>query len=166
MIKDLSWNEHIIQTASKANKLLGFIKRHSYIIRSKKTLTLLYTSLIRSHFNFASQVWAPQSVIKNLFLIERTKRGATKFIRNDQNMNYQLRLLHLNLSPLNYWLEYLDILLFYKCKSGIVRLIFENYVKYCNSKSRRASSGLYLTTAYFRTSLFCQTFQYLECCSW
>ena len=31
---------------------------------TKQTLKLLYTSLIRSHFSFASQVWAPQSVIK------------------------------------------------------------------------------------------------------
>jgi len=54
---------------------------------TKKTLKLLYTSLIRSHFSFASQVWAPQSVIKNLLLIERTQRRATKFICNDQNMN-------------------------------------------------------------------------------
>ena len=104
--KDLSWNEHITQTVSKTNKLLGFIKRHCYTVRNKNTLTLLYTSLIRSHFCFASQVWAPQSVIKNLLLIERTQRRATKFICNDRNMNYQIRLVHLNLLPLNYWLEY------------------------------------------------------------
>ena len=55
---------------------------------------------------------------------------------------------------LNYWLEYLDLLFFYKCKSGIIQLNLENYVKYCNSKSRRGSSGLYLRTAYFKTSLF------------
>ena len=69
-------------------------------------------------------------------------------------MNYQIHLVHLNLFPLNYWLEYLDLLFFYKCKSGIVQLNLKNYVKYCNSKSRRASSGLDLTTTYFRSSLF------------
>ena len=66
--KDISWNEHINQTFSKANKLLGFIKSHCYTIRNKKTLTLLHKSLIKSHFSFTSQVWAPQSVIKNLLL--------------------------------------------------------------------------------------------------
>ncbi|XP_022806378.1 uncharacterized protein LOC111343455 [Stylophora pistillata] len=59
--KDLTWNQHIIQTVSKANKLLGFIKRNCHTIQNEKTLTLLYSSLIRSHFSFASQVWAPQS---------------------------------------------------------------------------------------------------------
>ena len=64
----------------------------------------------------------------------------------------------LNLLPLNYWLEYLDLLFFYKCKSGIIQLNLENYVKYCNSKSRCGSSGLYLRTAYFKTSLFRDSF--------
>ena len=73
-------------------------------------------------------------------------------------MNYQIRLFHLNLLPLNYWLEYLDLLFFYKCESGITQLNLENYVKYCNSKSCHGSSGLYLTTAYFRTSLFRDSF--------
>ena len=73
-------------------------------------------------------------------------------------MNYQIRLVRLNLLPLNYWLEYLDFLFFYKCKSGIIQLNLEKYVKYCNSKSRRGSSGLCLTTAYFKTSLFRDSF--------
>ena len=81
-----------------------------------------------------------------------------KFICNDRNMNYQIRLVRLNILPLNYWLEYLDLLFFYKCKSGIIQLNLENYVKYCNCKSRRGSSALNLTTAYFKTSLFRDSF--------
>ena len=78
---------------------------------------------------------------------------------SDLYMNYQIRLVRLNLLPLNYWLEYLDLLFFYKCKSGIIQLNLEKYyVKYCNSKSRRGSSGLYLRTAYFKTSLFRDSF--------
>ena len=61
-------------------------------------------------------------------------------------------------TKINNWLEYLDLLFFYKCKSGIIQLNLENYVKYCNSKSRRGSSGLYLRTAYFKTSLFRDSF--------
>ena len=60
-----------------------------------------------------------------------------------------------------YWLEYLDLVFFYKCKSGIIQLNLENYVKYCNSKSRRGSSGLYLTTAYFRTELHFKGIRFL-----
>ena len=78
--KDLSWNEHITQTVSKANKLLGFIKRHCYTVRNKRTLTLLYTSLIRSHFCFASQVWAPQSVIRDLQIRERVRLRLRVFL--------------------------------------------------------------------------------------
>ena len=74
---------------------------------------------MRSHFSFASQVWTPRSVIKNLLLIERTQRRATKY------MNYQIRIVHLNLLPLNYWLEYLNLLFFYKCKLEVIQLNLE-----------------------------------------
>ena len=50
-------------------------------------------------------------------------------------MNYQIRSVHLNLLPLNYWLEFLDLLFFHKCKSEIAQLNLENYVKYCNNNS-------------------------------
>ena len=73
-------------------------------------------------------------------------------------MSYQHRLIHLNLLPINYWLEYLDLLFFFKCKLGIVRCNIENYVNFCNSKSRRGASGIYLATPYCRTSLFRDSF--------
>jgi hypothetical protein len=63
--KELNWNEHIKLIVSKANKMLGFLKRNCFVKMPKKTLTLLYNSLVRSHFCFASEVWAPQSTIKD-----------------------------------------------------------------------------------------------------
>ena len=39
--KDLSWNEHITRTVSKANKLLGFIKRHCYTVRNQKNSDII-----------------------------------------------------------------------------------------------------------------------------
>ena len=98
----------------------------------KKTLTLIYTSLIRSHFRFASQVWTPQSVIKNLLLIERTQRRAKKFICNDRNMNYQTHLVHLNLLPLNrpFPSSCLSPLQNEsRCEAFLMKISFHSYVK-------------------------------------
>ena len=82
----------------------------------------------------------PMEICCSIVVPGDVHRPATKFICNDRNMNYQIRLVHLNLLPFNYWLEYLDLLFFYKCKSGIILLNLENFVKYRNSKSRRGSS--------------------------
>ena len=68
------------------------------------------------------------------------------------------RLLRLRLLPLNYWLEYLDLVFFFKCKCGDINLNIHNYIQYCKSKSRRGSSGIYLNTPPFKTCLFRDSF--------
>ena len=58
---------------------------------------------------FCSQLWAPQSIISNLLLVENIQRRATRFILRNSNLCYKVRLIKLKLLPLNYWLEYLDL---------------------------------------------------------
>ena len=143
--KDLTWNNHLKAIVSKANRKMGFIKRNCFALLNTKTLILLYTSLVRSYFCYASQVWAPLSIIQDLMLVENTQRRATKFICKSDTFSYKDRLLRLRLLPLNYWLEYLDLVFFFKCKSGDINLNIHNYIQYCKSKYRRGSSGIYLS---------------------
>ena len=56
----------------------------------------------------------PQSIIQDLMLVENTQRRATKFICKSDTISYKDRLLRLRLLPLNYWLEYLDLVFFSK----------------------------------------------------
>ena len=156
--KELKWNEHIKLIVSKANKTLGFLKRSCFVKTPKKTLTLLYTSLVRSYFCFASEVWAPQSTIKDLLLVEKTQRRASRFICRTANLSYKDRLIQLNLLPLNYWLEYLDLIFFFKCKHELIHLDLNNYVSYCTSNTRRGTTALHLNVQYSRTSLFRDSF--------
>lgn len=156
--KDLTWNHHLTTIVSKANRKTGFIKRNCFSLLNTKTLILLYTSLVRSYFCYASQVWAPQSIIQDLKLVEKTQRRATKFICKSNTLSYKDRLLQLKLLPINYWLEYLDLVFFFKCMSGDINLNIHNYIQYCNSKSRRGSSGIYLNTPPFKTCLFRDSF--------
>ena len=100
---------------AKANSLLGFIRRSCAGIVASVALLRLYCSLVRSHFFYCSQLSAPQSVISNLFLVEKVQRRATRFIlKNSSNLSYKDRLIKLKLLPLNYWLEYLDLVFFFK----------------------------------------------------
>ena len=54
----LSWNNHIDVIISKANKMLGMIKRTCTNECDQKTLIILYKSLVRSQLEYASQVWS------------------------------------------------------------------------------------------------------------
>ena len=60
---------------AKANKMLGFLKRNCAGLVNREALLPLYHSLVRSHVCFCSQVWAPQSTVNTLFLVEVFKEG-------------------------------------------------------------------------------------------
>ena len=82
----------------------------------------MYLALVRSHFGYASQVWAPQS-IELIHKLKRTQRHATKYILNllfSTYIEYKTRLQTLHLLPLCYWHEYLDLILFFKIIKGLV----------------------------------------------
>ena len=61
--KDLKWNSHINQAVSKAYRMLGFLRRHTNRYFDSQTRKVLYLSLIRSHCGYASEVWAPSSIV-------------------------------------------------------------------------------------------------------
>ena len=56
--KDLSWNTHVDNIVSKANKRLGFLRRN---LRVNNVLTkdLAYKSLVRPLVEYSSCVWDP-----------------------------------------------------------------------------------------------------------
>ena len=142
---------------AKANRLLGFIRRSCAGIVGSVALLRLYCSLVRLHFCYCSQLWAPQSVIRNLFLVEKVQRRATRFIlKNSSNLSYKDRLIKLKLLPLNYWLEYLDLVFFFKYLHGHVDLTrsFNYYFSFVTSQTRQACSGLNLKINNNRISTF------------
>ena len=76
---DLKWNKQVHGTVLKANMMLGFIRRSASDINNIQVRKILYLSLVRSKLEYASQVWAPQTVTK-IATMERVQRRATKFI--------------------------------------------------------------------------------------
>ena len=75
------------------------------------------------------------------------QRRATRFIlKNSSKLSYKDRLIKLKLLPLHYWLEYLDLVLFFKCVHGHIDLTrsFNYYLSFVASQTRRAWSGLNL----------------------
>ena len=141
---------------AKANRMLGFLKRNCAGIVGSTVLLRLYCSLVRSYFCFGSQLWAPQSSTSSLILVENIQRRATRFILRNSNLCCKARLIKLKLLPLSYWLEYLELVFFFKCLHGLVDFTreFSYYFSFLKGNTRRASSGLHLKLNACRTSSF------------
>jgi hypothetical protein len=77
----LTWNKHIQQTTSKANRTLGFIKRNLHSC-PKQTKESAYKTLVRPLVEYTSAVWDPHT--KDLTnQIEMIQRRAARFVCND-----------------------------------------------------------------------------------
>ena len=69
---DLKWNKQVEIASSKANRMLGFIRRAAVDINDTQVRKVLYVTLVRSMFAYASQVWSPQTV-NSIVKIERVQ---------------------------------------------------------------------------------------------
>jgi hypothetical protein len=87
--------------SSKANKMLGFVKRTASGIHDKRVWKILYLTIVRSQLAYSSQVWAPQTV--NILTIEWLQRRASKFILSllyKTSISYKKRLTAIGILPL------------------------------------------------------------------
>lgn len=56
---NLSQKSRIDKISSKANKVLGFIRRNCRDLKDVSTLRTLYCALVRSQLKYGSVVWSP-----------------------------------------------------------------------------------------------------------
>ena len=148
---DLKWNKQVQDISLKANKMLGFVKRTTHVICNQSVRKALYLTMVRSQLAYGSQVWAPQTV-GNIQTIERVQRRATKFILSlpyRTDISYKDRLEILNIIPLCYWQEYLDMVYVFKSlKNDSDSNIL---VKVSTRETRSASNGILLNVGKCRT---------------
>ncbi len=112
MQENLKWDHHYDSISAKAYQKLGLIKRTFSTSNSISTKKQLYLSLVRSQLSYGSQLWLPM-LIKHIVSLEKIQRRATKFIVGyNSNLSYKERLIQLNLLPLMYHLELLDVVFF------------------------------------------------------
>ena len=112
----------------------------------------LYLSLVRSQLTYCPQFWRPR-LLKDTTQLERVQRRATKNIVQDRNQDYKSRLISLQLLPLMYWFELLDIMFLVKClKQPDESFNIFDFVSFSTSNTRFGSSGNKLQFGFQRTS--------------
>ena len=152
----LSWNNHIDVIISKADKMLGMIKRTCTNECDQKTLMILYKSLVRSQLEYASQVWSPYTKEK-ITALERVQRCATKFTLKTE-LSYPERLVMLKLLPLECRRDILNLCFFFKSLKGYIDFNVLSYVDFKTPKYNIRNSEATLVKGLFKTNVFKLTF--------
>ena len=87
---DLSFDTHISKKCKKATSVFAMLRR-SFSFMDAEMFTPLYKSMVRTHLEYASSVWAPYKM-KHIEQIEAVQRRATKQLPGMKNLTYPERL--------------------------------------------------------------------------
>ncbi|KAJ3659737.1 hypothetical protein Zmor_011411 [Zophobas morio] len=96
---DLKWSHHSLKTVKKTN-ITMYLLRKAFQSLSKESFLTLYKSYVRPQLEYASVVWCP-FLQKDIELLERAQRRATKTVASLHNLPYSQRLQELALCTLS-----------------------------------------------------------------
>ena len=80
---DMNWDTHINNITSKANKIIGFLRRN-LPIQNTETKILAYKSTVRSNLEYCAShpsVWSPHTE-KLKSKLEQVQRRAARYVTN------------------------------------------------------------------------------------
>ena len=128
----LSWSNHVHNVTSKANSVIGFLRRnfHQCPIQTKSAL---YSSLVRPILEYAVTVWAPHHQ-SDIHRLEAVQRRAATFVMNcfDRYQSVSDMLSGLNWPTLAKRRDHFKITMLYKIIHNIVHVHLDLPFTYSN----------------------------------
>ena len=127
---NLMFDKHISNIVSRANILIGIIKRTSSCLAQSMFWTL-YTTLIRPHLDYASVVWNPYQ-LGHIRATEKVQRWATRIVPEFSDHTYYDRLQALNFPSLGYRRRWMEMIKVYKIIHSLDGSPFDMSFVYCD----------------------------------
>ena len=95
---DLKSATHVAKVAAKANSMIGRI-RHTFKFMNTNIFKSIYPGLVRSHMEYAVQVWSPH-LKKDIKTLEKVQRRAFNIVPELRGLTYEQQLTELGLTTL------------------------------------------------------------------
>ena len=111
--------------ANAANRMLGLIRRNIKY-KSKDTIMRLYKGLVRPKLEYCVQAWCPY-LKKDIAVLERVQKRATKMILGLYNLSYTDRLRECKLLPLEQRRVRGDLIQTYKFLKGFDKVNYNRF---------------------------------------
>jgi len=141
----LKFSKQCLEARNKANRMLGFISRN-VAHRSKEVIKTLYNAYVRPHLEYCVQAWSPHYQ-KDLIMLEKVQRRATKLISGFKRLDYETRLRELDMFSLKRRYKRGDMIEVYKIFEGLDNLNVSDYFELDRGGRRGHSRKLKVKSA-------------------